>query len=67
MSEDNELIEIMARAIYAADEGIEAEANEAHINAWFGPDKTGDGDWPEDYRNMARAALTAYRNHQVAL
>jgi len=63
MTEDNELIEIMARAIYEA--------------GWIGfshprlgmREATWDelGESKERERTKARAALTAYRNHEVEL
>ena len=54
MTEDNELIECMGKAICVAVHGE---------TAWIGASE----DAREAFRIAAHAALTAYRNHQVEL
>lgn len=73
MTEDNELIEVLARAVFYAEDPhtgdqIGATIHSADEHAY------GDGEIEQQLENVmatcrsaARAFLTAYRNHQVVL
>ena len=63
MTEDNELIEIMARAFVRRWEEITWEDSGAEPKGWEAFDKG----QKYIFRDCQSAALTAYRNHEVEL
>lgn len=52
-------VEKMAMAMYCADNGMDSDANSAHIYYWFRDPDEKDRGAVDEYRVMARAALQA--------
>ena len=59
MTQTDQEVEAVARAVYCASEGISQEHNQAHLDYWFlSPDPL-DANGVDEYRVMARAAIAA--------